>query len=291
MPRRRQSHGDRPSRPVARAADPDGGHRAFDPQLLAVKDERDSWEYCWTAKGPACRYLFATEPDLDVLTYVDGDLHFSSSPAPMFAELGDRSILVTPHRTPGDDDNSTGLYNAGWITFRNDAVGNAALDWWRERCLEWCYDRGEPGRYGDQKYLDQLPARFGGVQECESPAVGLALWNESAHTVELAADGPPLVDGEPLVYFHHSGLRVSALSKPAWLGARLAGRRTVPSPIPLAYGGPSEPASAAVEEIWRRYAADVSSALAEIEAAGMPREHFVKTTSLSAALRRRLGGG
>ena len=68
--------------------------------------------------------------------------------------LNDRSVLIVEHRFPQGqgDPASYGTYNVGILGFRNDAAGRACLQWWRERCLEWCYDRVEAGKYADQKY-------------------------------------------------------------------------------------------------------------------------------------------
>src|SRR5436309_13384563 len=149
-----------------------------DPGLLEVRPTRTPWEYCWTATPAVCRFILGREPEIDVLTYLDADLSFSSSPQPLFDELGDGSVLLVPHRSRNDVTRPTGIYNVGWLSFRNDENGRGALDWWRERCLEWCFDRIEPDRFADQKYLDDWPDRFAGVKVCTNPGAGVAPWND-----------------------------------------------------------------------------------------------------------------
>ena len=50
-------------------------------------------------------------------------------------------------------------------------------NWWREACLDWCYNRLEDGKFGDQKYLDSWQDNFRGVMEVKNIASILAPWN------------------------------------------------------------------------------------------------------------------
>src|SRR5205823_5313113 len=115
--------------PIEEIEDADG-------QLGTVREGRTIWEYCWTATSAVCCYFLESEPDLELLTYLDADLFIWSSVEPLFAELGDDSILLIPTRAPDEAERVGGIYNVGWVTFRNDASGRAAVAWWRERCLE-----------------------------------------------------------------------------------------------------------------------------------------------------------
>ncbi len=179
-----------------------------DPELAQTRANRSRVEYIFTLSPCLPRFLFQQYPDIRLLTYVDADFYFFSSPEPVFEELGTGSVLITPHDFPPwlEDLNRTGRYNVGVLSFRRSSEAMSCLEWWRDRCLEWCYDKVEPGRYADQKYLDEWPHRFSSVRVCGHPGVNAAPWNWmnrrwSRHDRQL------LVNGLPLVAFHFSSLR------------------------------------------------------------------------------------
>ena len=153
-------------------------------------------------------------PEIELLTYLDADLCFYAGLDPIFDEMGDGSILIGEHRYPPDLRylEVHGVYNVGLLAFRNDARGRACLGWWRERCLEWCYDRPEDGKYADQKYLDDWPERFPGTVVLQHPGAGLAPWNWKRYDIQTDG-GQVKVDGRPLIFFHFHGLKILS----AWL--------------------------------------------------------------------------
>ena len=63
------------------------------------------------------------------------------------------------------------------MTFKNNTVGISALEWWKERCIEWCYAHFEDGKFGDQMYLDDWTERFEGVLVSSKTGCGIAPWN------------------------------------------------------------------------------------------------------------------
>ncbi|HEY2374041.1 MAG TPA: class I SAM-dependent methyltransferase [Gaiellaceae bacterium] len=179
-----------------------------DRRLAATKPMRTRAEYCWTSTPALCRYVLERNPTLDAITYLDADLMFWSSPGPLFDSLGANSIQIVPHRYAPQwarQEATHGVYNVEWVTFRRDERGLAALFWWYERCLEWCYATPEGGRFGDQKYLDDWPERFEGVDVVPHPGAGLAPWNAPRHRLEPHGDSVT-VDGEPLIFFHFHSL-------------------------------------------------------------------------------------
>jgi len=34
------------------------------------------------------------------------------------------------------------------------------LNYFRKQCIEWCYNRSENGRYGDQLYMNDWPDKY-----------------------------------------------------------------------------------------------------------------------------------
>lgn len=152
--------------------------------LLKVKGSRSKGEYCWTCTPSII--LFCIERfNLTHCTYIDADLYFFSDPNILVDEMGDKSVLITEHRyTKRYDQSATsGIYCVQFITFKNDQNGLAALKWWSERCLEWCYARFEDGKFGDQKYLDDWTERFAGIHVLRHLGGGVAPWNVQQYEI------------------------------------------------------------------------------------------------------------
>jgi hypothetical protein len=182
---------------------------AADPELAATRESRSQVEYLWTATPCVIRYLIERD-GLEELTYLDADTYFFSSPEPFFAALGDGSVLLTPASSAPQHYSRrlaerAGLYVVQFMTFRNDSSGRTALEWWRERCIEWCSAHYVDGRMGDQKYLDDWPRRFQGIRNLAHPGM-LGPWNIETRRIESGPDGIT-VDGEPLIFYHFMGLR------------------------------------------------------------------------------------
>lgn len=133
------------------------------PELKLVRQGRTQVEYCWTLTPFAPRWVFEADPYVERVTYVDADLFFLRSPAPIYAELRDsrKAVLITEHAYSPvcDRSDESGRYCVQFIVFlrtRSEKVRN----WWELRCLEWCYQRHEDGKFGDQKYLESFPLLF-----------------------------------------------------------------------------------------------------------------------------------
>jgi hypothetical protein len=150
-------------------------------------------------------------PEADAVTYLDADLCFFSDLQPLFDAQVGHSISVMAHHLPAFRKKfglrrHTGLYNVGWLSFRRDRDGIACLEWWRDRCLEWCYERFEDNKYADQLYLDQWPSLFPGFYEHTHHGANVALWNVRDYHFTLR-DDKVYCDNDPLVFYHFHALK------------------------------------------------------------------------------------
>jgi hypothetical protein len=192
-----------------------------DELLLRAKQNRSRIEYYFTCTPSLPLYILSNWPEVDLITYLDADLFFFASPAPLFEELGDGSIAIIGHRFSQHMRHlqKFGIFNVGWLSFRRDDDAFACLYWWRERCIEWCYDREEDGRFADQKYLDDWASRFKNVVVLEHKGANLAPWNVSNYRLYHDKSGILIVDNQPLIFFHFHGLKTITnwLYDPSWI--------------------------------------------------------------------------
>lgn len=174
------------------------------PQLQAVKGQRTAGEYCWTCTSHVIRYVLDAY-QLPEVTYLDADLCFYAKPSILLEEFeqSGASVLITEHRyTPRYDRSAIyGIYCVQFMTFKADARGLAALQWWQDRCLEWCYARVEDGKFGDQKYLDDWTIRFDGIHVLQHIGGGVAPWNVQKYKLTQQSESL-YVDELPLVFYH-----------------------------------------------------------------------------------------
>ncbi len=184
-----------------------------DKDLLRVKKERTKAEYCWTSSSSTILYCI-NNFKLDNCTYIDADLYFYSSPKPIFDEINDKSVLITSHRyTPKYDRSKRfGKYCVQFVYFKNDEFGLKALNWWRNACIEWCYNRVEDEKFGDQKYLDDWTTRFENTLELKHLGGGVAPWNVQQYKfkkTENAIIGTEIISNNnfDLIFYHFHYLR------------------------------------------------------------------------------------
>lgn len=165
-------------------------------ELRAVKVDRSIREYCWTMKPVLVQYLIDRYKSFEIIAYLDSDLYFFDNPLKLFVGKENWNVLVTTHKV-------NKKVNSGFIAFRRTRTSNRALEWWRKKCLGWCFDRNEGGRFGDQGYLDSMRKIFDRVKYLKMPGVNIAPWN--CFNYDFSFKGGRIYVGRcRLVFFHFS---------------------------------------------------------------------------------------
>jgi len=178
--------------------------------LSPLKYERSQVEYYFTC-GPAfIYYVMEQYQEIDILTYLDADLYFFSNPQPLFDLFKGHSIGAVPHILSQHHEKvphaNYGKYNVGWLIFRRDVDGLACLKWWQDRCIEWCYERLEDGKYADQLYLERWPELFNGFYAFDYHGANVGAWNVGDYQLSIR-NNKVFVDDDPLIFYHFHGFR------------------------------------------------------------------------------------
>jgi hypothetical protein len=168
--------------------------------LKKVKPERSVREYFWTLTPYAPRFVFEADDTVSRVTYIDADLWFRKSPNALFEELNSsgKAVLITDHGYSPEFDLSatSGQFCVQFMVFDRER-GEPVRRWWEERCTEWCFAREENGYFGDQKYLDDWPERFGKlVHVLSDHSLTLAPWNATRFPYGNS------------VFYHFQGVRI-----------------------------------------------------------------------------------
>jgi hypothetical protein len=182
---------------------------SYCPALLSVKGTRQPKEYYATITPIMPMFIF-DKFGTQTVFYTDADMAFWNVPEEIAEVMGAHSLMVTDH---GFEPPRAGVrFNVGILGYRNDVNCREFLEWWRDRCLEWCEWRTMPdGRCADQGWLNVLhdqPDRFKNVLSCPHPGINLGPWGIGRHTITLA-DGRLNIDGKHnLVCFHYHEFRM-----------------------------------------------------------------------------------
>lgn len=181
---------------------------SFFPELKIAKQNRNFVEYFFTCSPATCNYVISNFSEVGLITYLDADLFFFSSPNEIFNELVDSSIGIISHRFNFFTKRNKvyGKYNVGWVSFRRDTQGLKCLNDWMKDCIEWCYQKIEKTRFADQKYLDYWPDKYKGVKVIENIGANVAIWNVKNYTLNF--DGYNImVNNKPLIFYHFANLK------------------------------------------------------------------------------------
>ena len=200
--------------------------------LLILKKERSTAEYCWTLASTFTWYVLQNNDEIDLITYLDADLFFYSNVEPIFEEIGNSSIAIIEHRFAPEFQylETNGKFCVEWNSFRRDSEGITCLDTWRKQCLEWCYYKNEKGRMGDQKYLDEWPYKYKSCHIIKNLGAGIAPWNYSQYQISVN-NNSIRINNKNLIFYHFHQFQILENNKFFRLGEIYSFNREEPFPI------------------------------------------------------------
>ncbi len=184
--------------------------------LLAIKDSRKLNQYCWTLKPGFIKHIFTLDDSINRVTYIDSDLFFYQNPNVIFENQPDASVLLSsgeiflPMYSKEFNQTMqtlTGNFNSGFISFKKDINGLQCVNWWDKMCVDSCTSNPEDNKFGDQKYLDDMPFLFNNVYEITTQGINIGHWNYLKYKFTVSNDNV-MVNNNKLIFYHFSGFRI-----------------------------------------------------------------------------------
>lgn len=184
--------------------------------LLEIKASRKLNQYCWTLKPGFIKYIFSLDDSIGRVTYIDSDLFFYQNPNVIFENQPYASVLLSSGEIflpmySKEFNNTmqalTGNFNSGFISFKKDTNGLECVNWWDKMCVDSCTSNPEDNKFGDQKYLDDMPFLFNDVYEITTQGINIGHWNYSKYKFTVVNDNI-MVNNNKLIFYHFSGFRI-----------------------------------------------------------------------------------
>ncbi|VEP13667.1 conserved hypothetical protein [Hyella patelloides LEGE 07179] len=171
-------------------------------------------ELCTAVKGLAFKYIMQ-HYQCDNVIFFDPDIAIFSPLDELISNFEDSNILITPHQLKPEKLSSAivdneicflrhGTFNLGFLGVKNSSEGVAFIDWWANRCLDFCYSDVANGLYTDQRWIDLAHSFFTGISILRHPGYNVANWNLSNRDVQGDLQTKITVDGKPLCFYHFS---------------------------------------------------------------------------------------
>lgn len=176
------------------------------PALATARTDRTAREFTLTCQPWLMQHLLSGIPSGELLTSLEPEMFFFSSPLPVENEIGAASIAIVPHLfPPALTQERHGKFNTGWVSLRHDAMGEACVVDWSDRCARECFGNSRGSLHAAQKLLDDWPIRFPGTKIVTHPGVAVSPRNIADRAFTIAGQGIQ-VGADPLICFHFQGL-------------------------------------------------------------------------------------
>lgn len=162
----------------------------------------------------------------DRVIYMDPDIFVYKKLQPVEDALDDGyNFVLTPHFNglfeeddmhPDETDiMRAGVYNLGFIALNRCADTIEMVSWWANKLEKTCINEQSKGIFVDQKWIDLVPGFYKNVRILHHSGLNVAYWNLSHRTITKEGNQFK-VNGDPLIFFHFSGLNpnnINTISK------------------------------------------------------------------------------
>ena len=171
-----------------------------------------------TAVKPFMFQWLMDNTDLDSIIYIDPDIRVYSRFNELEAVLAsDVSMVLTPHITNPIEDGKNpndyhmlqaGVFNLGFAAINRCDEARHFVEWWGRRLeTQACADLAR-NLFTDQRWCDLAPCFLNRLHVFKRPGYNVAYWNLTERTLSQVS-GQWRVNGEPLAFFHFSGINVA----------------------------------------------------------------------------------
>lgn len=170
-----------------------------------------------TAIKADCFLDLLTRRGFDAAIYLDPDIQVFAPLDAVHAALGEgASAVLTPHilgplpdsAYPGEVDIlKSGAFNLGFAAFQGSEESLGFLRWWARKLHSECYSAPEKGLFVDQRFVDFAPGFIRDLHVLRHQGYNVAYWNLARRKLVQGEEGRVHANGDPLVFFHFSGVQ------------------------------------------------------------------------------------
>lgn len=181
------------------------------PGLAHLAFKYDITEFSTSLKPWLAMYFLENSENV---IFLDPDTYLYSSLSPVFDELLDDCVLLTPHyivpkKVSVDDSNLAlmkfGSFNLGFFAISRGVSSLAFLQWWSDQCMELCFFEPAFGMSTDQKWVSIAPCFFPCIKISYNKGLNVAMWNLHERRIGLDAANSFIVNDQyPLIFMHFS---------------------------------------------------------------------------------------
>ena len=150
-------------------------------------------------------------PAGDSIVYFDADIFFFDSLSRVKSVIKNSELVLSEHLFPKSMERSQvyGIYNGGFVIFKNSKKSIAVLQRWKKLCIEWCELRLYQDKFADQKYLDKF-IYFDGVKAIKDPGInnGQYYFRDQRKIKFSKSQNRFFLDNSSLICFHFHGIAI-----------------------------------------------------------------------------------